>query len=199
VGVGKASRAALDAVDGPLKAAEAVRSRSDLDDEVVPNSGDRKHLERAGRNDSGIAHEDVQTRLAQSLGEAAATSTTPGRAACTASWPAVPPAPRISTVSPGRRWPWWPGWLPSRPSLARLRIGELVKGRRAALLVVLYIGPAFLAWSGLCPGHAGCRPGPRRVTPGRRGRPGPRPAPHRVLGTACPAEPAARCGSGRRR
>ena len=39
------------------------------------------------------------------------------------------------------------------------------------------------------------------VTPARRGRPRPRPAPalRRVLGTACPAEPAARCGSGRRR
>src|SRR5260370_32560443 len=45
---------------------------------------------------------------------------------------------------------------------------------RGALLVVLIYGVGFsLGVSGLCPGHAGCRPGPRRVTPGHAGTPGP--------------------------
>jgi hypothetical protein len=43
----------------------------DVDLELVPDSGDRKHLERAGREDPGIAYEDVQTRLAQRLGDSA--------------------------------------------------------------------------------------------------------------------------------
>jgi F420H(2)-dependent quinone reductase len=71
---------------------------------------------------------------------------------------------------------------------------------RGTLPVVPYVA----GW--LCSGRVRIMPGSRRVPsgtrrvmPGSRGRPRPAPAPRRVPGTARPAEPATRCGPGRRR